>query len=139
MAVPRDAKGAAAGAAAGTAAERDAKPARLERRPRPRRRPPLRLVAALATPLLRAVLAAVALVAFGSYRDLPVGALAAASPREKPAKAVTERELDQLEKLAGIAPKGVYITVDTVENKLRSCAGAKCCATPLCSAAPAWS
>lgn len=135
MAVPRGANTAATGAAAGAGAERDAKPARLERRPRPRRRPPLRLVVALATPLLLAVLAAVALVVFGSYRDLPVGALAAASPREKPAKAVTERELDQLQKkLAGIAPKGVYITVDTVENKLRVMRGREVLRDALCSA-----
>ena len=112
-----------------------AAPARSERRDRPRRRPPRRLVVALAAPLVLAALIAAALVAYGSYRDLPVGALAAAPPREKPAKAVQERDIAQLEKkLAGIAPKGVYVTVDAVENKLRVMRGSEVLRDAVCSA-----
>ncbi len=117
------------------AAAKGAAPARVERRPRPQRRPPRRVVVALVTPPVLAILIAAVLVAYGSYRDLPVGALAAAPPSEKPAKAITERDLVQLEKkLAGIAPKGVYITVDTVENKLRVMRGNEVLRDALCSA-----
>lgn len=139
MAVPR---GAAAGPGpapgAPAPAAKPAKPAppaaaRAERRPRAR--PSRRLVAALTVPPVLAVLAVAGMIAYGSYRDLPLGALAAPAPREKPAKAVAERDLAQLEKkLAGIAPKGVYITVDTVENKLRVMRGNETLRDALCSA-----
>jgi len=134
MAVPRT-PAATAGApkSAPAAAVKPPAPARPARRPR--RRPPRRLLAALLAPPALAAVIAGALIAYGSYRDLPLPALAAAAPREKPAKAVTERDLAQLEKkLAGLAPKGVYITVDTVENKLRVMRGNETLRDALCSA-----
>lgn len=138
MAVPRTGRAAPAagvghGADAGSA--KSAVSARTERRARPRRRQPRRQAIALVSPLVLAVLIVAALVAYGSYRDLPVGALATALPRDKPAKAVQEREIAQLEKkLAGIAPKGVYITVDAVENKLRVMRGSEVLRDAICSA-----
>lgn len=97
-----------------------------ERRPRSRRR----LLVALVI-LLLPLLGALALAGFGTHRHLALAQMRFPAASEEP----TAADLDKLARqLATLAPRGVFITVDAVDNRLQVRSGDKILRDAVCSA-----